>query len=271
MKQMIYILLLILGITLPVSAEDRLFLLQDNCVRCHLLYEIRAEENSVLSWKDSVHFLPDASCSDCHGGDRYLRMEFRKGHMGKPSFSESIAMCENCHKTEVTLFKDSYRGNAGKKACEASCISCHDPHRTLSLKGSEIFGKTCSSCHSSENSLGILQKIKEVETVSADIESSAGKKERMGLPVDTHMAKFHDIYKTYVNAIHKMNMGQLERHISENVLPGLYELQSDTGPFSIIKWQIKGIFIIMFFTILFVLLVIYQMIINEQDRKDTEP
>lgn len=268
MKPFIYILLFVFSGVFYSQASDSLFLLQDNCVKCHILYETRVEENSFFAWRNSVHFQPDSSCSGCHGGDPYIRLDFQKGHMGKPAGDEILSMCGRCHKTEVTHFKNRLKSKSQMKSCEASCINCHGHHRIKSENGSRIFKTTCSKCHALMAAQSTLSKILEVETVSSDIQSYATKKQQRGLPVDSHMETFRLITREYKQSFHKMNVNQIEQHLTDVVLPGLKAVQSEMNSSTIFKWYSRGVIIMGFFIVVFVFLILYQLVLNMEEKEN---
>ncbi|MBW1989873.1 MAG: hypothetical protein JRI97_10055, partial [Deltaproteobacteria bacterium] len=127
--------------------EEPLFVLQDACVRCHLLGEDGRKDNSVLAWKQSVHFSAQSSCADCHGGDRLLYMDFAKGHMGLPTRAEALAACAKCHPALADPAATRPVAFGRQDTCTADCITCHGYHAVQKPGAHLLNAANCDPCH----------------------------------------------------------------------------------------------------------------------------
>ncbi len=166
---------LILWCAPAARAAEPLFALQDACVRCHLVEERQQSQNTVLAWKRSVHFRAESSCADCHGGDRLLYMDFKKGHMGVPSRAEALAACGRCHEKEASLAASRPLATVKGPACPADCVTCHGFHEVKKPDPSMLNKKNCGTCHAMggvEKILGTARAARErLDALQADLDA----------------------------------------------------------------------------------------------------
>ncbi len=265
MGKIFFIVFLMLWPT-SLFAADKLFLLQDACVRCHLLCEERSKENSVIAWKKGVHFRPDSGCSDCHGGDRLYYMDFQPGHMGIPDRSQTVAMCEKCHETEVRDFVNRQRPAAGMKMCTASCADCHGYHLVNKADRGLINQTICGSCHSPDKAESVVSAIEAVEAKMTDIEGKIDHYEKNGFPVTTLKRQLEDVRMQFARSFHSQGLSRLEGHITEETVASLKNLEREMKKSNPARWRIQGVMVLSFLAAVLAVLVFYQ----QTSKKDKQ-
>ncbi len=252
----------------PLQAADKLFLLGDSCVRCHLLCETRARENSVIAWREGVHFRPDTGCSDCHGGDRFLYMDFKPGHMGIPDRSQTIGICEKCHEQQVFDFVQRSRPEKGKVLCAATCVTCHGYHRVPPAKNSILSERTCNKCHSFELARSLLSALKAAEARMSAVEERIAQYEKNGSPVLSYKADQAIINTEFSRSIHRLPLSRVEGWTKEKTMTSLIALEKRMERSPPAKWQMQGMFVLVFLAIVLVLLALYLRSVNKKEKKD---
>ena len=257
MRKIFFIVVLMLWST-SLFAADKLFLLQDACVRCHLLCGERSKENSVIAWKKGVHFRPDSGCSDCHGGDRLYYMDFQPGHMGIPDRSQTVPMCEKCHQPEVRDFVNRRRPGAGIKMCTVSCADCHGYHLVNNADGGLINDTTCGGCHSPDKAIIIISAMKTAESRMAAIEGKIDHYEKNGFPVTTLKRELEEVRRQYARSFHNQEISRLEGHITEKTMDSLENLEREMKKSNPSKWRIQGVMVLSFLAAVLAVLVFYQ-------------
>lgn len=258
MKRILFISILIL-FTAQAQAADSLFLLQDTCVRCHLTSESPGTGNSVISWKKGVHFGPDTSCAECHGGNKFLYMKFKKDHMGVPKGSEINDMCGKCHVNEIEATKTRVKfKNPTKKACEATCVTCHSHHEVEKANLSVINKGNCGKCHVFEKAEPLKQAIIEFQEKVKTLEAIIQKRAESRLPVTSAVREISENRGNLKKAFHAMTSPDLVHYIHGDLIPALSDLESDLSRTGQRNWVFQGIFIILFLILCLIFVKYYQ-------------
>ncbi|MBU2490838.1 MAG: cytochrome c family protein [Proteobacteria bacterium] len=263
------VLLAALALSVPASrAADPLFALQDACVRCHLTGERLQAENSVLAWKKSVHFRAESSCSDCHGGDRLLYMDFKKGHMGLPSRGEALAACGKCHEKEAALAAARPFAFGAALACPADCVTCHGFHEVEKPSLALLNPKNCGGCHSMEPVEKILTAARgageRMDALAGEL--AARKKEH--LPSRQAMKQLDEARDLYASAFHAQAPEHLARVLSSHILPGLSEIARGLERTAPRKWRVQGAMVTGFLVLALVAVVAYRRKLGDGQDKE---
>ena len=246
-------------------AADKFFLLQDACVRCHLLCEERSKENSVIAWEKGVHFRPDSGCSECHGGDKLYYMDFQPGHMGIPDRTQTVAMCEKCHEPEVRDFVNRQRP-ADKKLCTASCVDCHGYHMVNKADGGLINEAICGSCHSPDKAINIISAMNIAEASMAAIEGKIDHYKKNRFPVTTLKRQLKDVRRQYARSFHDQELSRLEAHITKETMALLNDLEGEMKKSNPAKWRLQGVMVLSFLSAVLAVLVFYQQTSRKSKR-----
>lgn len=228
----------------PAEAREKMFLLQDQCVRCHLLAENQGREHPVVAWKKSAHFRPDTSCADCHGGDRFFTMEFKKGHMGIPSPAETLAICVKCHEKEKADFENRFTGRAGNYACTVSCVHCHGHHQVEKAHAGLVDENACGTCHAFSRADRIRKRLEATQELFGAVRTNLMEREEAGFPVLDAQKKLNDLEKSFTRAFHAVPMETLDRRLSLEVLLPLEELKKRTNHKPVRNWRWHGLIIL---------------------------
>lgn len=205
---------LLLLLAAGASASDSMFLLGDNCVSCHLTCERNTPEISAVAWKESVHFRPDVTCAACHGGDKYLALPFKKGHMGLPSPAEAEAMCGSCHAQELADFI-YLRPMPKKNACTAGCIACHSHHRVAKAEPGLINEQSCGACHKPDKAKDAIAASRKLARERRELVSAITSRKQAGLPVDYATETLAAIDREAARAFHSAGMIRLSAALAE--------------------------------------------------------
>ncbi len=257
MKKIIFTFFLLFVFFSPAISKD-LYILQDNCVRCHLTSERDTEENSVISWKQSVHYRPDSGCTDCHGGDKFLNLNFKKGHVGTPTASEATAMCGKCHQNEYKAFVYLRSGStSGKIKCAGSCVTCHGSHRIKKPDGSLINKNNCGKCHTFEKVKQLDNTIKAAQTAILTLEKRIINREQKGFPTETVKSQLETIKTAYASSFHALTTNQLIGYITEQTMDSLKRVDMKMDDSSTFRWVFEGIVVVAFLMICVVLAIYF--------------
>ncbi len=257
MKKYFFLLFLLLVLVSKTTAQDRLFLLQDNCIKCHLWCETKSGENSVVKWKRSVHFRPDTACADCHGGDRLLYLDFKAGHMGMPDRNQSVGMCEQCHEQAVRDFIGRKVSQTKNNKCTVSCVDCHGHHQIEKPDAPAMFQRTCRKCHSPDKAAAIANTIQKTESRLAFVEAEIKSHETSGLPVLTPKEMLKDIQRQYARGFHKNTFSKQEPFLTGELSYAIDDLEDRLGRSAPNQWHIQGYMVIAFLGLICVLLTAY--------------
>jgi hypothetical protein len=264
MQKTCFMMLLPLLWPLALFASEKVFLLQDSCVRCHFLCENKAKENSVIAWKKSVHFRPDSGCSDCHGGDRFFYMDFKPGHMGIPDRAQTVVMCEKCHEPQVHDFVQRRRPVPGKTMCAATCVNCHGYHRVAKADSGIITKTTCGGCHSLEPAQKIFSATKAVETTMDAVKEKRGQYQEAGFPVRSIKTELESIQRQYSRAFHSVPLSKLEEHLASRIMDSLHGLMEKMERSTPAKWWAQGVAALAFLAAVIILLAFFQKAVNKR-------
>jgi hypothetical protein len=231
---------------------SRLFLLNDYCVRCHLTCERNGKPNSVLLWKKSVHFPQHAGCADCHGGDRYLNIKFKKGHIGFLDKHETKQMCRRCHRHEYELSeKRSLMKILTGDKCSVSCIDCHGHHKIEPSSGNRINIVNCSSCHSANAAKDLIHTIMLADSKLKALEERIKKRIGQIYPTVNYIADLENLKNEFKDNIHQKSMAELPEAIRSGTLTSAEELQAVMETTSPTYWYVQGIAVISFLALCF--------------------
>ncbi len=259
MRKAVFTILILFVALSPATADD-LYLLQDNCVRCHLTSERNTTENSVISWKQSVHYRPDSVCIDCHEGDKFLYLDFKKGHMGIPTAFKATAMCGKCHQNEYNAFIYLRSGSAsGKIKCAASCVTCHGSHKVKKADGSLINKQNCGKCHPFEKVKTLDDTIKAAQKAILEIERRILDREKKGFPSETAKSQIETIKKAYASSFHSLTTKQLIRYITDQTMVSLKQVDLKIDGSSTQRWAFEGVVVLVFLVICVVLAIYFLM------------
>ncbi len=256
-KRMLLVLVLALPAFSGAWAQNKMFLIQDQCVRCHLLAENRGQEHPVVAWKQSVHFRPDTSCADCHGGDRLYTMEFKKGHMGIPGDSETYAMCVKCHQTEKTDFENRFIGLATHYKCTVSCVHCHDHHQVEKAHSDLVNTTNCGKCHDFSKAANIRARMEEADDLLAAVRQNIAYKKEKGFPVESDQKHLAAIEKAYARTFHAVPMGGVEARLQKEIIGPLTEIKKRTSRYQVSAWRAQGVVVVLFLLVVALLAGLY--------------
>lgn len=240
------------------------FIRNDKCVKCHLLNENTGKGNSVIEWKKSIHFRRESDCAACHGSDKTVDIDFKRGHIGIPGSEASIDICGKCHKKEKSDFLSRRSNNNTLLKCKTTCVNCHSYHRVEKAHGNLINKSTCSKCHSPKRAEKIITSIKRFQKSIEMIEKTIAFYEKSGVPVSISRLEIKDIKKEFSHSIHSIPAGILEEEIIDKSINSLNKLKVRMKESSPDKWNFEGIIIVSFLIIVLILIVRYQKIINFQ-------
>lgn len=241
------IIIVLLSISSKYYTDDKLVLLNDNCVRCHLTCERSGENNSVLGWKDSVHFRQGTGCADCHGGNRLLYLDFKKGHMGRPKQDEVSSICRQCHQYEYNKIKiRNLRKTLDGSLCKANCVVCHGNHNIKAADATCISNKNCSKCHSADNVRQIVDSINLVEIKIQYIEKRIEQRTMKKYPAEGFIRDLERIKTEFGFLFHERTMKELEKNIIFDTLTSIDELEMDLNKTAPKNWYIQGVVVIFF-------------------------
>ncbi len=257
MKKILPWIVCFLWIAGVCHGSEKLFVLQDNCVKCHLWSESTLGENSVVQWKNSVHFRPGSACADCHGGDRLFSMEFKKGHMGVPNPHETVAMCEKCHAQEVRDFVNRPLPQDPEKACTLSCVDCHGHHRVEAAHGGLVNTSACGQCHTPEKAASLMETIGKTEAVFAATEKRISSHQQAGLPTESLTEELGTIQRRYAQSFHKMRLSTMETFLNINIQEALTDLEQKTNVMTPKKLQMRAMVVVGFLALLSLVLGLY--------------
>jgi hypothetical protein len=253
-------LFMLLFMTVPpnvLPAADSAFLLNDQCVQCHLLSEQTGKPNSVMAWKQSVHFRPDAGCADCHGGDKFIRMDFRKGHIGLPERSRIMETCGKCHAEEQKQFMEKLNA-AGPSMCAATCTDCHGYHLVRTSGSDLINAATCGRCHPVDRSAALAAALKGFEDRVQKLTVTMDDHKRKRIPVDTVTRQLAKTKKELSQAIHSRTFEALMKYLNTEADQNLNAVEERLAGFSPGTWRLEGVVVTGFLVIAFVLVIGYQ-------------
>ena len=254
-------------------AKDALYLLQDNCVRCHLTHETPGKGCVPLAWKSSVHYGPETGCADCHGGNKFLQMAFKKGHIGIPSGREITDMCGKCHVGEGERFiKRTKFAPAQVKRCEATCITCHDAHTTKKADLSIMEEKKCAACHGPDKASSLFAAIDVVKEKIASIEQQIDTRSKKGFPVTVPIRDLTALKHQRAAAFHSLTSADLVPFLNEDMMEALANIEHTMAGNSPTKWLFQGMAVLLFFFLCLLLLKYYQSTVlpHEDDGFDQQ-
>lgn len=242
------------------AQSQNLFLLQDMCVKCHLLGENYGKRNSVLAWKDSAHFRADSGCVECHGGDKYMYIDFKRGHIGLPSRAEAVAICGKCHAKEKSDFLSKRAAAPTDFACTVTCVDCHGYHY-VAKADAELFNKAnCGGCHAFDRAAPIYKTAAKARGAMFSIETKIETYQNENFPVDSARSRLDEIGVEYVGMIHSEPMNKFERVTKDKTMKSIAELESQMEKSSPGKWKIEGAVVVTFLAIVALILLGYQAI-----------
>ncbi|MBU0994264.1 MAG: hypothetical protein KJ737_17370 [Proteobacteria bacterium] len=244
------------------QASDSLFLLQDNCVRCHLTCEAPGKGISAVNWKKSVHFGPDTGCADCHGGNKFLAMDFKKGHMGLPDGQEINDMCGKCHINEYKNMKSRKKFiHKTKKICEATCVTCHGYHNTGKADLSVINQKNCATCHSFEKVIPLESVVHRIQSKIKLIEETIAVRSEEHFPVTVPIRDLSNARTNLAISFHSLMSEELLNYLNNDLMASLMDIENKMSGTAPGKWLFQGMMILLFLLLCLILIKYYQMIV----------
>jgi hypothetical protein len=255
-RQLTIVLLLMAFRPVVASAADSSFLLNDQCVQCHLTGEQTGRPNSVLAWKQSVHFRPDAGCTGCHGSDRFVRQAFRKGHIGLPDRSRITEMCGACHEEQQKQFLEKI-STAGPVMCAVTCTDCHDYHLVRPSGSGLINPATCGRCHPADRAAGLAAGLARLETRFREVAVVMENHRQGRIPVDTAGRKLDVARKELSRVLHSRKFDEVLKHIQTQANGDLDAIEEGLADFSPRTWRLEGIIVTGVLILAFVLVMAY--------------
>ncbi len=251
---------LLLAALAPISAaaeDEPLFLLSDACVRCHLTCERGAYDNTVTAWRDSVHFRPDVTCADCHGGDRYLSLPtFRKGHMGVPGPGAIVPMCGRCHTREADDFLRRIGAPRDRPLCTASCVDCHGSHRVEKAEAAQIVSPArCGTCHSFDKARESASAVARAGALFSAVKKAIAERKRKNLPTESAEIELARIRLEYAAAFHSSLAPYLAGEIDSKTVASLKNLSARLAEESPGRWKWQGLLVLAFLAVVMFVLI----------------
>ncbi|MEW6079612.1 MAG: multiheme c-type cytochrome [Thermodesulfobacteriota bacterium] len=250
----IILLLLIAGPAWP--AADDTFLLNDQCVQCHLTGEQTGKPNSVLAWKQSAHFRPDAGCTGCHGSDRFVRQDFRKGHIGLPDRSRITEMCGACHQEQQKQFLEKM-STAGPAVCAVTCTDCHGYHLVRPSDSSLINSVTCGRCHPADRGEVLAAELARLETRLRTLTSTMENHKEGRIPVDTIRRRLAGVKTEVSRTLHSRKFDEVLKYLRTQASGDLDAIENRLSDFSPRTWRLEGVVVTMALVLAFVLVLAY--------------
>ncbi len=267
--RIIALIALVLSIPFIASAQN-FFIEQDMCVLCHLLGENLGAPNPVIGWNRSVHFRPDSTCTDCHGGNKYFYSQIERGHIGLPDPAGVIAQCAKCHSREAASFSNRPPGEAGKFNCTVTCISCHDHHR-VEKAGLEIINQArCGKCHAFDLVEPHKNALADLQERILSIQQRIGGIEDAHLPVESLEMELAVAWSGFADLFHEKRSGEF-RETATLQAESLKDLEDRVKEASPRKWNLSGLMVVGFFVTVTLFLIGYQSVAGsiESGKEDT--
>jgi hypothetical protein len=259
MKRILFISIVVFFTAHMAQAADALFLLQDACVKCHLTSESPGSGSSVISWKKGVHFGPDTGCAECHGGNKFLYMAFKKGHMGTPKGREANEMCGRCHVNEIKEMnaRSQFRSRSDKR-CEATCVTCHSHHQVEKATLSIINSGNCGTCHPFEKAATLTQALRDFQDIITTLEGMVQERTARHLPSIMAEREIKAAQTALKRGVHAMTSSELIEHIQGKLIPTLSELKGDLSQTGQRNWIFQGVMVILFLFLCLIFVKYYQ-------------
>ncbi|MEW5734627.1 MAG: hypothetical protein AB1921_07215 [Thermodesulfobacteriota bacterium] len=248
-----FVPVLLLSLAGAACSADSMFLLGDACVSCHLTCERVTPEISVVAWKKSVHFRPDVTCSACHGGDRYLALPFKKGHLGLPTEAKAEASCGSCHEKELADFV-YIRPRSAKNGCKAGCVSCHSYHNVQKAGPELVSTETCGACHSADKARPAIEAAAKLRENRDGLLALLSQRRQAGLPVEYYENELVSLDKKTARAFHASGMTGLATALSQGPEKEIAELSARLAGDSPAGFHAQGVFVVLL--IIFALIVL---------------
>ena len=260
---------LVLLSSLALARSD--FISQDMCVRCHLLSESLGRSNPVLNWKASVHFRPDATCADCHGGDRHYYTMMERGHLGLPPRAEFAALCGKCHKAALTDFQSRPAGKPGEYKCSLTCSDCHGYHRVEKGPPAVITAQNCETCHPFSRAASLAQAEAETRAELAALDLKIADYRDEAVPVFVFEREAAGLKAEFARGFHSEPPARMESALAE-VRLSARELDGRITASSPQKWSLSGALALAFLALLLITLIGYQKTLTtkEEEMAQTE-
>ena len=241
-------------------------------MRCHLTHETPGNGCVPLAWKTSVHYGPETGCADCHGGNKFLQMAFKKGHMGTPSGQEITDMCGKCHVGEGERFiKRTKFTPATAKKCEATCITCHDAHTTQKADLSIMEEKKCTTCHGPDKAAPLFSAIDTVRKKIASIEQQVDTRMKKGFPVTAPIRDHTALKHQRASAFHSLTAADLAQFLNQDMMEALTRIEQTMAGNSPTKWLFQGVAVLLFLFLCLLLLKYYQSTVLPHEDGGTAP
>jgi hypothetical protein len=263
------ILFLLLALPATLFAAPKFFLEQDMCVRCHLLGGNLGAENPVILWRRSAHYRPDSGCADCHGGDKYLYIDYEKGHAGLPDRARTLEDCGRCHAAEKADALEKPAGEPGEFNCSVNCADCHGYHYVPEADVSLLNERRCGRCHP----FGLVEPHKLMADGVAAATSAVEKKialyEDQSFPVQSVKRKLDAIRKDFTSSFHSRPPERI-RESSLSIIESIKGLLEGMEDFSPRKFRFSGAVIISFLVVLLVLLIGCQRTLDSERQTGKE-
>jgi hypothetical protein len=250
----VFLLLVIAGAAWP--AADTTFLLNDQCVQCHLAGEQTGRPNSVLAWKQSVHFRPDAGCAGCHGGDRFVRQAFRKGHIGLPDRSRITEMCGACHGEQQKQFLEKM-STAGPTMCAVTCTDCHDYHQVRPSGSGLINPVTCGRCHPGDRAEALAAELGRLETRFREVTATLENHQQGRIPVDTVRRRLAAVKTEMSRTLHSRKFDEVLKYLRTQANGELDAIENRLSDFSPRTWRLEGVAVTGALVLAFALVLVY--------------